>query len=183
MSYIYYPPTDCDDAAEHFCNVCDQIELGRVRGVAFIKKTFTFTNPSSAAEWTAGILSGDIIVIPETTGTYDGGTPKEGTAFGDQEFRTTGYSYTLQFKDPNYKQNRDFYNSIQYSRNYNMAFRTETQIHLSNKPVSISVQDPVTEDLNAEVTWNVTAKWASQSLMTIEDMPLGIFDRCAAVDA
>lgn len=179
---LYYP-SGCDPVLQdHFCDECGQLELGRVRSVAFIKNSFTFVNPSSAAEWQAGIASKDIIIIPQTNGSFDGGAPKEGASFGDQVFRTISYIYTLQFRDPNWKENRAFWNSITYSRSYSVAIRTETQILLSNSPVNFEVKTPVADDITSEVVWDITCKWQSQALPTIFDAPATIFDRCFAIN-
>lgn len=184
MSYFYYPQAGCEQAVlEHFCDDCGKIEGARVRSVAFIHESFTFTNKEDPTEWMAGILAKKILVINKTQGSFDGGSPKEAPGFGDQLVRTIGSDYVLQFKDPNYKENRVFYNELKRSRSYSVAFRTETQTHYSNVAVNVEVKNPIADDLNADVLWDVTSKWSSQELTEILDTPLGIFERCIAIAA
>lgn len=172
---IYYP-SGCDaEIPDHVCTNCDDIEHGRVRSIAFIKKSFKFTDPTNPVEWTNGITSKNIIVIPDVNGTFDGGAEQEADGYGDQQTKLVGYIFTLNFKDPNYKQNAAFYNAIKNSRNYTLAYRTETQVHFSEKPVEIIPKNPVTAATTDEVVWDVTAKWSNGDVPEPFDAPLGTF--------
>jgi len=176
MSTIYYP-SNCDATVpEHICNPCDSIEHGRIRSIAFISNTVTIVDPTSPTEWLAAIQANTVRIIPETSGTFDGGEAKEEAGFGDLETRLTGYSFSLNFKDPNYKDNAAFYNAIKYSRSWKVAYRTETQIHLSDAAVSVVPKTPVADDLNSAVVWEVQVKWQGSSLPTPYDVPAGVFD-------
>lgn len=175
-TYPIYYPSGCDsDVPDHLCSNCSDIENARVRSVAFIKKGFTFTDPSSPAEWTAGILSKDIVMIPSTNGTFDGGAEQENDGYGDQKSKLTGYDFALNFKDPDYKGNGNFYNEIKRSRNYYVAWRTATQVHISDKVVEIIPKNPVTAPTTDEVVWDVTVKWSSEDLPIPYDAPLSVF--------
>src|SRR6187549_2052815 len=122
-----YYPTGCDALIpDHFCDPCETIEQGRIRSAAFIKDTFAFSDPTNPTEWTTGINAGDIIIIPQTKGTFDGGAEVESPGYGDQSTRLTGYNFQLQYQDPNYRQNCNFYNTLKNSRAYKVAYRTET---------------------------------------------------------
>ncbi|MBA4168749.1 MAG: hypothetical protein H0X41_14585 [Chitinophagaceae bacterium] len=178
---IYYP-SGCEDAVpEHICDPCGKKEQGRVRSIAYIHSSVAFINPSSPVEWRAGILSGKIIIIPKVIGSYDGGAEVESAGYGDQSTELTGYNHSLNFKDPNYSTNADFYNALKRSRSYNIAWRTSSQTHISNGIVSAIPKNPVTEDLTSAVVWDVTNKWASEELSEPFDTPPGIFDECFAV--
>lgn len=172
---IYYP-LGCDsEIPDHLCSNCDDIEHGRVRSVAFIKSNFHFNDPTSPAEWSAGITSKNIIIIPQVNGTFDGGAEQEGDGYGDQQTKLNGFIYTLNFKDPNYKENGDFYDAIKNSRNYTIAWRSETQVHFSGTTVSLIPKNPITAGTTDEVTWDVTAKWSSGNIPKPYDAPLGTF--------
>lgn len=172
---VYYP-TSCDEETpNHFCDLCADDEHGRVRSVALIKKDFEFVDPSNAQEWLDGINSGDIIIIPETNGSFDGGTPKEGPGYGDTLSTYLGSDFVLQFKDPNYKQNCVFYNAINKSRRYKVAYRTESLIHISDKTAFINAKPGVLDDLTSTVVWDVTTKWASSNIPCAYEMPDGVF--------
>jgi len=178
---VYYP-TGCDDLVPaHYCDSCESPELGRIRSVAFIKNTLTFSDPSSPTEWEAGFASGEIFLIPFTNGTYDGGAEVESPGYGDQATRITGYNFQVTYNDPNYRNNCDFYNALKDSRQYKFAFRTETQIHLTDTTVSVIPKNPVTDDVNSAVVWSVTVKWAGKELPCPVDVPEGIFDECVSL--
>lgn len=176
MAYTIYYPSGCDsEIPDHLCSNCDDIEHGRVRSIAYIKRSFTFTDPSNPNEWRAGILSKDIIVIPDVNGTFDGGAETTGDGYGDQQEKLLGYNFTLQYKDPNYKQNAQFYNELKKSRNFYVAYRTETQVHFSDVAVQVIPKNPVTAATTDEVVWDVTVKWANGDVPTPYDAPAGTF--------
>lgn len=176
MAYQVYYPSGCDaEVVNHYCNPCDEIEHGRVRSVAFIKSDFEFTDPTNPTEWTAGIASKDIIIIPEVNGSFDGGSEVEAPGYGDQQTKLVGYNFQLTYNDPNYKNNADFYNALKRSRNYKLAYRTETQTHITDNNVSVIPKNPVAEDLTSEVVWNVIVKWSQGDLPVPYDTPTGIF--------
>lgn len=178
---IYYPE-GCDTAVPpHHCDPCAPIEHGRVRSVAFIKQSFEFTDPTDPNEWTTGIENGDIVVIPEVLGSFDGGAPVEAPGYGDQETKITGYNFSLLFKDPNYLENADFYNAIKRSRNYKIAYRTETQTHISTNTVTVLPKNPVAEELTSEVVWDVEVKFSQGDLPEPFNTPAGTFAQCFAV--
>jgi hypothetical protein len=177
MAYynIYYP-TSCDSAVpDHVCSNCDDIEHGRVRSIAFIKKSFSFTDPTNPAEWRNGITNKDIIIIPDVNGTFDGGSEQEADGYGDQQTKIVGYNFVLNYKDPSYKGNADFYNGIKKSLNYEVAYRTETQVHFSGATVEVVPKNPVTANTTDEVTWDVTVKWSAGDSPKPYDAPLGTF--------
>lgn len=180
---IYYPE-GCESAIpDHQCDPCEVPEHGRVRSIAYIKSSFNFTDPSDPTEWSAGIDNRDIIMIPEVLGSFDGGAPVEGPGYGDQSTKLTGYNFSLVYKDPNYRDNCDFYNAMKTARNYKIAFRTETQTHISDNTVSVIPKNPITEDLASEVVWDVEVKWAQGDLPCPFDTPAGTFAECIAVTA
>ena len=177
---VYYP-SGCDALIpDHICDPCESIETGRLRSVAFIKNTFAFIDPSNPTEWEAGFASGDIILIPQTKGTFDGGAEVEAPGYGDQSTRLTGYNFQAQYQDPNYRQNCAFYNAIKNSRGYKFAYRTQTQIHISDTTVQVIPKNPVQDDTTSEVVWDVIVKWSGSDLPCPFDAPAGIFDACVA---
>lgn len=177
---VYYP-AGCDALIpDHICDSCEEIELGGMGSVAFIKSTFAFTDPSSPAEWQAGFAAGDIILIPQTKGTFDGGAEVEAPGYGRQATRLTGYNFTAQYQDPNYRLNCAFYNAIKNSRAYKFAFVTETQVHITDTVVQVIPKNPVQAELTSEVVWDVLVKWSGRDLPCPHDVPAGIFDECVA---
>lgn len=176
MAYQVYYPSGCDtEVGEYFCSDCPTLEGGRVRGIAYIKNSFVFTDPTDPTEWQTGIQNKDIIIIPSVRGNFDGGSEVEGAGYGDQQTNLLGYNFVLNYFDPNYKENATFYNALKRSRNYYMAYRTETQVHFTDRTVSVVPKNPVAEDTTSVVEWNVAVKWANEDLPTPYDTPEGIF--------
>lgn len=178
---VYYP-SGCDALIpDHICDPCEAIELGRLSSVAYIKNTFDFIDPSDPTEWEAGFASGDIILIPMTSGTFDGGSEVESPGYGRQATRLTGYNFQAQYQDPNYKLNCNFYNAIKNSRGYKFAYATSSQIHLVNVPVQAIPKNPVQDDVTSAVVWDVLVKWSDSDVPCPYDIPPGIFDACVAL--
>lgn len=176
MAYAVYYPSGCASSVpDHYCNPCETPEHGRVRSVAFIASDFEFTNPSDPNEWEDGIANKKIILIPETNGSFDGGSEVETPGYGDQQTKLVGYNFQLTYNDPNYRLNADFYNAIKLSRSYRLAYRTESLVHLTENTVSVVPKNPVAEDLTSEVVWNVLVKWSEGNLPIPYAVPAGIF--------
>jgi hypothetical protein len=176
MAYQVYYPAGCDAAiGDHYCNPCESAEHGRLRSAAFVAQDFEFTDPSSPTEWAAGIAAKKIIIIPETNGSFDGGSEVETPGYGDQQTKLVGYNFQATYNDPNYALNADFYNALKRSRNYRFAYRTETKVHLTTNTVQAIPKNPVAEDLTSEVVWNVLVKWSEADLPVPYDVPEGIF--------
>ena len=146
--------------------------------MAYIHKSYVAAvkaEPENATVWTDGRTQKLILVIPETLGSFDGGAPVEAPGYGDVESRLIGFKFGLGYKDPNFKGNCPFYNSIKGSSNWHIAFRTEKTTRISGNPVSVIPKAPVTEDLNSVVDWNVDVKWSEADQPCPFDTPDGVF--------
>lgn len=178
----------CDGNVQyaHTNDPCSR-ELGRVRGVILFDDAFAIHQlhaylqsgtTSDAREVVsmidAGIDAGTVHIINQTTGSYNGGEPVTADGFQDGEKRLLRYNHDLEFEDPTYEENRDFWMGIQKSMRY-VAWRTETLLHFSDKPANIVVTAPVDQSLNSAVTWHVKASWQSKELPKLAK--IGIFDK------
>jgi hypothetical protein len=154
----------------HFCHDCPggrTREFARVRGGGFIKKPYLATlmaDPTDKALWDAGIASGDIIIIPETSGSYDPGDPKELKGFGDRKVSYGPREMTLTMNDPDYSENYAFWNDIVDRTNFVPFFRTSELVHIFDATATIKAKDPVADDLEEEVTWVVESKITSRNI-------------------
>lgn len=177
MAYNVYYPSNCGgvDVGDHYCNDCENPELARIRSVAYIRSDFQFTDPTNPTQWAAGIAAKKIIVIPATSGSFDGGSEILSTGYGDAAQKLTGYDFQLTYKDPNYKNNADFYNGLKRTSNFRVAYRTETLIHISENAVAVIPKNPVTDSLTDEVTWEVLVKWSDGDLPVPVLAPVSIF--------
>lgn len=180
----------CDgDIIDPVCDPClGDVEHGRIRSSAYAHKsvlgvlqplinaleaalnavpvvpaTVTAAKVALQEAWNDGVADKFIYVIPETTGTFDGGAPVEGPGYGDRDSRVVGYNFGLAYKDPVFKKNAGFYNTIPLSSGWYFIWRTETLTRISNNPVTVLPKSPVQEDLNSEVVWEVDVKWKGKS--------------------
>lgn len=177
MAGTYYPAT-CNPVDQHNCDPCETQELGRVRSAGFVSTDFTFTDPTDATEWAAGIASGDIFIIPETHGELPDPSPKMGAGFGDTVEQLIAYDFSAKYYDPNFASNCDWYNTIKKNRNFKFVYRTSSKTYISTKPVVIIPKYNVADDLTALVNWNVDVKWQDSDFPCPFDTPEGIFDNC-----
>lgn len=148
------------DLGMHYCDPClDDREFGRVRSGGYIKSSYLatlLTDPTSLSAWTTGIADGDIIMIPETGGTYDAGTPVSLKGYGDRKVTYGTRDMTIVMSDPNYLSNYAFYNTISRQTDLVPFFRTSSLVHIFDTVATILAKDPVADDIASEVVWEVT---------------------------
>jgi hypothetical protein len=159
---VYKQCATNEGALTHTCDPCIEPELGNVRSFALIKEGTTIAIPFDLADWTAAVESGVIIIIPNSNGTFDGGSPKMGAGYGDDKERKLGDDYVLAVKDPAYAVNSDFWQAAEKEK-WGVAFRSETQLHYVEKAVKITAKAPIEGDTESEVVWNLDAKWFSKT--------------------
>ena len=163
MALNYLTCDDYDANLEYTCDPCNTVENGGVRSLLLIKKGTTVAVPLNLVGLTAQIEAGNVIVLPATRGTFDGGTPKMGTGFGSKKEKLLGADYVLQVKAPTYADNADFMAAVEKIEDWNLAFATATQMHIVTADVTITTKAPVEEAIDTDVLWNMECKWFSQS--------------------
>jgi len=181
---VTYPDTCTGTIPLHYCDPCSDVEQARVRSVAFINTSFYDTliaSPTDTNVWEDGIDDSLIFIIPETNGSFDGGTPVEGPGFGSSPTKFMGSDFVLNYKDPNYKENCDYYNAIMRSNAYHIAYVSETQVHISENTVTILPKAPIADSLTDMVVWDVTVKFQQYGTPCPTDIPPGIFTCFALV--
>lgn len=162
----------CPEGSEaiHHCHDCPgerHVEYARTRAGGFVKRGYYATLVgalSTLATWTDGVANGDIIILPELSGSYDPGTPKELKGFGNRKVTYGAREMTWTFSDPEYLDNYDFYNEITQRSNLIPFFITSSLLHLFDKEATIVGGDPIVDDLEEIVVWNGTAKIVSNNL-------------------
>lgn len=179
----YYPSDNCGGEAvpAYSCAPCVTYEYGRIRSFAFIKTTFIdslIADPENHSLWMGGIDSGDIVPVWKTKGTYDGGSTAENPGFGDSATSNGNTTHILTFDDPNYTENCDFYNNIRNSSAYSGAYRTSDHLHFIDAPLTITPKNPVQDDINSFVTWNVQVKWTDPDSPCPVTYDTAAFDQC-----
>lgn len=179
-----YYPVDCEEQIPaHNCDPCNVTELAKIRSIAFIKKDVVDSikaNPSNPVAWNNAVLlnNNSCIVIPFVNGELQDPAEVLLPGYGNQSERLVAYDFIVVFNDPNYKENCDFYNKVKKSPRYYLAYCTETQVHITGKPVTIIPKAPIANDENAEITWNVTCKWREKDHPCPNDIPEDVFDEC-----
>ena len=168
-------------ALTHVCDPCDTPEMGRVRSIVLIKSGTVIELPLSKTEWQAAIEAGNIIIIPEVIGSFDGGTPVYGEGYGNKKEKKLYDDYVLPFRDPNYADNEDFWQEAEQVE-WNAGYCTETLFHYINAPVSLAAKAPVEEGLDTRVVWNVELKWSSKKKPQATPIePVAEFFKCFEV--
>lgn len=150
----------------HTCNPCNDKEGGRVRGIMYIRSGFDLTplkaalkaGTGAAAIFEAAVIAGNIHVVPETTGTYNGGEPEYGAGYGEESQRLTNRNHEISVKDPSYDGNSDFYTRIE-KEHWIVGWKGDKLLHFGTKPASVVATDPTEEGLETDVTWNATINW------------------------
>lgn len=183
MSY-YLPSGSCGGGAQpdYVCGPCIETEHGRIRSIALIKKTYVATvmlAPSNDSTWTTGLSTGNLFSIYATQGSYDGGSTTEEAGFGNQATINGNTTHTLTYKDPNYGDNCDFYNTLRDSSDYTVAYVTENFVHFTEEVVTFSPKNPVQDDINSNLTWEVQCKWTNRNSPCPYTKPSTFFDSCA----
>lgn len=159
-----------EDEALHVCHDCPGgrvREFARTRSSGFIKKAYLATLLAAVitpSTWTTGINNGNIIMCPETAGSFDPGTPKELKGFGNRKVSYGPRTMKLSFSDPDYVDNYAFYNEISGRTDLVPFYRTSSLVHIFDTEATVVASDPVADDLEAEVTWDVVCEVVSQNL-------------------
>lgn len=168
----------CENAVfdkAYYSDPCRASEGGNVRSLVLIRKGTDITFPLDRAEWIEQVELGNIFIMSETRGVFDGGTEKTIQGYGKEKERVVGFDYTLQFKDPNYRLNGKFYEAAEKPI-WNVAYLSETQLHYVNSDCQLSARAPIEEDMDSDVAWNVEVKWTAKdkpvmsAYSTIDDL-------------
>lgn len=176
---------NCDiEVAPPICNPCANVELGGVRGIAFIHKDAVdkiLATPSASIQWALLIDQKQIFIIPETRGTFNGGEIITQPGFGNLATQKVGFNFSIEYDDPGYKDNCAFYNLIMQTNAYHIAFITETQIKISSVTVSITPTAPITEDITEQAVWHIVVDWQDKLQPCPSPMPDDVF-KCVPSD-
>jgi hypothetical protein len=153
---------------QYVCDPCEITEGGGVRSLCLLKKGTTIPNPYTQLDIDILVGAGLMHVMAETRGSFDGGTPKMITGYGDNKERQIGSDYVLQVKDPIFADNYEFWESVEKIEDWNIAFRTETQIAVVSDDVTITTKAPAEEGIDTEVVWDIECKWFSKNKPAIQ---------------
>lgn len=165
---IYKDCIEESEGLQYICDPCEITEGGGVRSLCLLKKGTTIPNPYTQLDIDILVGAGLMHVMPETRGSFDGGTPKMIAGYGDNKERNIGSDYVLQVKDPTFADNYAFWEAVENKEDWNIAFRTETQLAVVYDDVTITTKAPAEEGIDTEVVWDIECKWFSKSKPTIQ---------------
>lgn len=173
---VYYP--GCPEVqVAPTCSDCPPKENGDIRSVFIVEEDFTFVDITDTSEWTTAIMAKDVYVFPYTRGSLEM-TPTETPGFGDRETELDGYSFVLNFMDPQYLGDAQFWDGIKNSKRWRAGYRTETLVHLASVNGTIIPTQPVAEDKKSAVNWAVKIMWSQDNVIIPNTTPTGVFDQC-----
>lgn len=165
---IYKDCIEESEGLQYICDPCEITEGGGVRSLCLLKKGTTIPNPYTQLDIDILVGAGLMHVMPETRGSFDGGTPKMITGYGDNKERNIGSDYVLQVKDPTFADNYAFWEAVENNEDWNIAFRTESQLAVVYDDVTITTKAPAEEGIDTEVVWDIECKWFSKSKPSIQ---------------
>jgi hypothetical protein len=171
-------PLICGQDINYICQPCKIIEHGRIRGVAYLRRTvpaFDYANP---ALWAAQVTANNAFIIPFVRGSSDGGPVTEAEGYGDIPNYVTGRSYTINYFDPSIDINCLFYRRIEKSTEWRFAFVTESRLWISTNAVTVYATVPIDISVTSAVEYNVTVKFAESDLLCSVERPIGTFETC-----
>ena len=165
---IYKDCIEDTQELQYVCDPCEITEGGGVRSLCLLKKGTTIPNPYTQLDIDILVGAGLMHVMAETRGSFDGGTPKMITGYGDNKERQIGTDYVLQVKDPIFADNYGFWEAVEKIEDWNIAFRTETQLAVVSDDVTITTKAPAEEGIDTEVVWDIECKWFSKTKPAIQ---------------
>lgn len=174
---IYMP--GCGTPPAPTCEDCPVVELGGVRSIWLQKNTFTFVNIADPNEWNAAICAGNVYVFPFTNGTVSQDANME-DGFGNTPQSVTGYTYTVDFVEPQHVKNIPFWNFIKSGNSYLIGYKTQNYAYLSSIAANFVPTQPISKDLKSSVRNHVKAMFVQANL--IQEVAIGnaasIFSTC-----
>ena len=158
---------------------CNEFESGRITAIAFIDENVTFTDITDPTEWTNLSYDTDILIHNEVSGSYSKPSPTEIAGKGKQDTKVVGRKHEIQCTVLSIKGNDAYWNSLNKSSNYKVAFVVGSDYDLLfcvDKTVTIDAAAQIEESLDSEAQWLVTIKWSDIDLPSTSDVPEGVFD-------
>jgi hypothetical protein len=149
-------------------NCFDEGEPNRLVHVAFVKKG-TSIDMTSASTFKTDILAaevaGNATIVRSITGQKAEPSVKTAPGAGLQSIKTVGKEHTITAIDPQYVDNVAFWNGIENNGSlYDLFYWTTNKVWKpSTKGLSITVADPITDDITTEMAGKFTVTWSQKT--------------------
>lgn len=151
------------EVEQHYTRACHtDLEKGRIRRGAWLKASALaaiLVNPTLLSLWQAAKTAGDVIILPELSGSFDGGSPVYKEGFGDVKENYVGSDFVANIKDPVYKLNHPHYKSLAGKTSWHFVYLTESLLHISGTGTTVAPKNPITESVDDNVIWEAEIKW------------------------
>lgn len=161
MGIIYKDCGHGEFDTPYTCNPCPDGEGGRIRSLVLVKKGTEISIPLDAEEWEVDIVAGNIIILPEVRGSFDGGTPRMVAGYGSKTEIKVGDDHVVNVSDPAYADNAEFWEEAE-RHTWNICYVSEKVLVYVPAEVQLMAKAPIDEDLNAVVDWDIELRWFSR---------------------
>lgn len=179
---LYYLQGCSEATADYQCIGCPSPSLAVVRGVILLHESVNMVDVSNLATWQTAIENGLAIVIPKTSGNYDGGTPNYGTGKGDVAQKYVSSTFKAQYNDDNYNAaNMTAYNAIRKNTVWRFCWRNEKYMYISDKAATIVAKDPHENDYTKNVEFVVDVEFTQVDNPIPHPIPTGLFSCVMAI--
>ena len=85
----------CDTPLPVFAEDICANEEGRIIASVLLRSDHAITDPTSKAQWDAGLANGTVVIIKNVKGSKPKGSPVQVDGYGRQKTRTVGYGTLL----------------------------------------------------------------------------------------
>lgn len=154
----------CDVQQPEWVQLDCGTELGGIVAVAIIDKDEapTLANLREATFWTSKINASPqkYFIIPETRGSYPGGTPVEEEGYGRTSTIRTGADHELTFEVRGILANRNFAAAVNQTATHNFVWVTNDGIGHYVEDVSIYMKMVIDQNIKTTERWNGSVKWS-----------------------
>lgn len=174
---------ECIDSADYVCAVCGEGESGRIRAVAYVRQDVRFVDITNPLEWLYYISLKQAYILPEVRGSYDGGKESTSEGFGAQQNRVTGMLHTVEYAERMRVENLGFYNVARRRSDLRLVYVTERYLWWAPSLAKIAASKPIEAGLDTENIFKVSVQWASMDFAAAHEIPAGVFDSCARLQA
>lgn len=167
----------CDTPLPAYQEDICAVEPSRIIAVAFIRSDNTFTDFTSASQWSTNQTAGTAVVIRNVRGNKDKSSVVEIDGFGKQQTRTVGYDRQITYEHADVVDNVDFYDVLNFDSAHSVAFYTQGgRLFVNNNLVSVDADFIIPTELNNQIIFNVVVKWAEKEMAQPFVGPASIFE-------
>jgi len=155
-------------------------ELGGIVAVALIAKgqNPTLANLREATFWTSKLNASPqkYFLIPDTRGSYPGGTPVEEDGFGRVPVKRTGADHEMTFEVLNIEDNRNFMAAVNQTDQWDIVYVTMDNLGFYAQDASVYGTPVIDQSIKSTARWKVSVKWSDDlSNPQVFEAPAAIF--------